>query len=851
MAYWIGEFIRTILAYGLVMFLWPSVVFRSHLAKHSRTYRFAFCALLMVLLPDMAVLCLGLIPHALNAWVVRILFYGIFLYWFAPLTANFRASSLKELEKLSRGTIGGRSFRHRAARLPERALKSIGRGICSLTKDHVPECITLAALCVYSVLYFSWGAFELRSFSFSDGYVHQAWITGLTEEKIFSGGIYPEGMHTFIYLMHVVSGVSVYNLLLFTGAVHTAVLMISIWIFLREIFHWDGTPLLVVLLFLTLDQQNMSDVFLMARLQGPLPQEFAMYAAFLGGAFLIRYLKEQKNAAKQNGRTIDKEPDCDEAFLRKAWHRISRILYDGDPNLRMFTWSVAVTFAVHFYVTIMMVFLCLAIALPMIRQMLNRKGLPMVLKAAVLAVLITMLPMAGAFAEGHPLQGSLNWAMNVMQESSSGGNGADSQQSETSQNVTENIGIPSSGSAYTGKDAEGDETAENEAAGAAQESAAEKIYTELQRAGQILQRLEKALQTAVKTYYERGFQVLYSGRIGRIYCAAVLLALVLPILMRILYSLVQPWRRFRAFADLYMIPALAAMFFLTDFLASSLGLVQLIEATRVLSMTKIFLLASGGMLPDMLSCCLQRVFRQAGEQNGRRAADGVLLLTGISGCLFLVIGSGHYHGYLYYEVSRYPEAVEVTESIIRDMPRNSYTIVSPTEELYQVVRQGYHEELLTLIKTEEIYPGYTIPTRYLFVYLEKNPLWYCHCHFFTGPGWLALSNKNYQMAQAGGIVSSQSPDYISSPVSEDDADKTLNYDIGSSAAAMDPEGRAIIEAKTARWIKNFQKAYPNACRVYYEDERFVCYQITQDPQIPYKLGFTAQQDQAWQNGGNQ
>ncbi|MDD6789482.1 MAG: hypothetical protein PUE04_05205 [Lachnospira sp.] len=849
MAYWIGEFIRTMLVYGLVMFLWPSVVFRSHLAKHSRTYRFAFCALLMVLLPDMAVLCLGLIPHALNAWVVRILFYGAFLYRLAPLTAQLRTSGLRELGKLSRGTIGIKSFCRLAARLPGRAARSIGRGIRSFTKGHVLTCAILAALCCYSVLYFSWGAFDTRAFSLSDVYVHQAWITGLTEGKIFSGGIYPEGMHTFIYLMHAVSGISVYNLLLFTGGIYTAVLMVSIWLFLREIFHWEGTPLLIVTAFLTIDQENPSDIFLMARLQGALPQEFAMYAAFLGGAFLLRYLKKQKGARKESGLAKAEAADSDGGFFQRTQRRISGILYDEDPDLRIFAWGVAVTFAVHFYVTIMLAFICLAIAVPMIRQMLSRKGLPAVLKAAVLAVLIAMAPMAGAFAEGHPLQGSLNWAVNVMHGNDTDRKAAYSGQAEISQNAEDNTGMTSSAATGAEQAYPGTEPAADENGESMLEGATERIHVQMQRAVQALQRFARAMRTAAKTYYEKGFLELYPGRIGMIYCAAMCLALILPLLARLSLSLIPPWRRFRPLADLYMMPALAALFFLTDFLASAFGLVQLIAAARVLSMARIFLLASGGMLPDMAACGLMRVLR-VGRTGKSGKADGFLTLAGIFGSLSLVIGSGHYHGYLYQMACRYPEAVEMTREIVRDMPKESYTVVSPTEDLYQLLQSGYHEELLTFVKMEESYPGYTIPTRYVYIFIEKEPLLYANCYFTEGPQWLAARGKYYRIFTDVGIECGDSPDFAAASVSEEDADKTLDYAIGSSAAAMDPEGRVILEAKAARWVRNFQEAYPDACRVWYEDDRFVCYRITQDPQIPYKLGFTAQQVRAQQEEGN-
>lgn len=77
----------------------------------------------------------------------------------------------------------------------------------------------------------------------------------------------------------------------------------------------------------------------------------------------------------------------------------------------------------------------------------------------------------------------------------------------------------------------------------------------------------------------------------------------------------------------------------------------------------------------------------------------------------------------------------MTNSIIDTFPEHSYTIVSPTEELYPVIQYGWHEELLTFIEESE-QGDYTIPTENVFIYIEKRPLIYAQRHFFDGPFWL-------------------------------------------------------------------------------------------------------------------
>ena len=41
--YWALEYVRVFFAYVMILFVWPSVVFRDYLRGRSRTVRFAFC----------------------------------------------------------------------------------------------------------------------------------------------------------------------------------------------------------------------------------------------------------------------------------------------------------------------------------------------------------------------------------------------------------------------------------------------------------------------------------------------------------------------------------------------------------------------------------------------------------------------------------------------------------------------------------------------------------------------------------------------------------------------------------------------------------------------------------------
>ena len=76
--YWALEYVRVFFAYVMILFVWPSVVFRDYLRGRSRTVRFAFCVTVPVVLLNTVVLSLGVF-HILYGWLIAVLFYGTLL----------------------------------------------------------------------------------------------------------------------------------------------------------------------------------------------------------------------------------------------------------------------------------------------------------------------------------------------------------------------------------------------------------------------------------------------------------------------------------------------------------------------------------------------------------------------------------------------------------------------------------------------------------------------------------------------------------------------------------------------------------------------------------------------------
>lgn len=804
--YWIGQFILTAVFYGFVMFLWPSVVFRKFLKGKSRTFWFAFCTAGMVLLLNMVVLVIGLIPHALHIWLTAVLFYGVFVVQVWRQAERARHSAGSALRRLTNGTMGRKSMGLFIGRGIGNGFRAFVKKTNVLFRGHRVEYGALAGLCAYAVLYFSWGAFDLHSYGASDMYVHHSWIYGLQNGQIFSNGIYPEGMHTFIYVLSSISGIRVYSLLLFLGGIQSAVLVTAMWLFLKETFHWKYSALSVVLLFLILEQNSLNDIYAMSRIQWTIPEEFALYTEFLCGVFLLRYLRSRGD----------------------EWE-----------NLLLFALSVAASFATHFYVTIMAVFLCAGIVFIKLGSFFRNGRWKKIILAVLIAVVVPLAPMAGAFAEGRPLQGSLTWALGVMKGTKSD-SGTQKNSSKDKKEDTDSSSESEGNDARSASDeAAGSEETENGRAKARRLTVAEAQHPSM---------LQRALKMP-ETLYRSGFQVIYGAEKGELFEAAVLGVLIVSFLFKAIRVTIR-WAVGRGrtdFMDGAFIVSFAALLFLLDYASHAVGLPQIIAGPRILTSLRLMALASCVEVPDMALAAgiMARQAHRAHKKTNRdrsggygrgREAAGLLVLIGIFG---VVILSGEYHGYLYYVQSRYPEAADTTNRIIDEMPKDTYTIISTTDELYQVNRYGYHEELLTLVKTVEDYVGYSIPTKYLFIFIEKRPLQYASSHFFTGPSWLGTSGKYYQFFKKFHMTCSESPNTVSGKISDKQAEKKLKFSIGDSGAGEDLKGRTIMESKAMRWMKQFQTYYPYDSEVYFEDRNFICYKIRQDPQIPYRMGFFA------------
>lgn len=89
--YWALEYVRVFFAYVMILFVWPSVVFRDYLRGRSRTVRFAFCVTVPVVL-------LHILQRMISpAWTKELLLRNLhFSEALAPLIFSCRLYCTKE-----------------------------------------------------------------------------------------------------------------------------------------------------------------------------------------------------------------------------------------------------------------------------------------------------------------------------------------------------------------------------------------------------------------------------------------------------------------------------------------------------------------------------------------------------------------------------------------------------------------------------------------------------------------------------------------------------------------------------------------------------------------------------------
>ena len=694
-AYWIFEYALVMAGYLLLFFVWPHIVFASHLSGKSPIYRMGFCFSVQTVLISSLVLLLGFL-HILNPWTMRIILYGV------PVAVLLRKFSKMEIDSasffhivlISRAKVLVKRFQTAyAAKFREMWKTSI--------RPYIWEYLVLALLLIYNLIYLSWGPFQTKCYSLPDQYVHHSWLYGLTQGQIFSGGVYPSAMHCLLYAIHCLLGVKTRMLILFFGSIQGVAILLAFYCLMRELFRWRWVPLLALTMISLCGNGTELGLKSMVRLQGTLPLEFAMMFQFFCVLFLLRYLKSSQ---KPCGRG-----------------KLSGLILGND--LLVFTMCVAATVSVHFHPAVTTVFMCLGIAPFYFRRVFSRERLLPLVAAVLAGVLAALLPMAIAWASGIPLNGSFGWGLKVIQnlEEDEGDKGDEEFQLQIEQ--------------------EPDSDAETNI-----------ISKVVNTAAFVVQMIYLGHLSLARGHQYKAYVIVMFGAMG----VSLLMKWLLARRPRLLERLKQYGISQISF-DGYVTLAILSIAVVLLGISSDLGLPSLTTTDRIFVTERMLLLAAVWIPLDFL-------FSLAASFGIFRLLQ-VLSAASLAVLCFWCTSRENYHGYLFCGLTRYPVEISVMDKIIDSYPQFQYTIVSPTDGLYHVNEYGRHEELLTFVQ-KSAGDRYFLPTRYVFVFVEKKPLRYDQNYFFAGPSWLALEKYTLEGSR-------QAPDVWASEISAQAAQKEI------------------------------------------------------------------------------
>ena len=152
-------------------------------------------------------------------------------------------------------------------------------------------------------------------------------------------------------------------------------------------------------------------------------------------------------------------------------------------------------------------------------------------------------------------------------------------------------------------------------------------------------------------------------------------------------------------------------------------------------------------------------------------------------------------------------AITCLSNIIHENEDKTWTIVSANDETQMGLDHGWHYETITFLRGMETLEKNTkviIPTKTVYFFIEKIPGDYAVSYAKSGQS-ISRKGASRSLPNVGGIGMYQG------------------------------EGRWIVMSRMYYWAQAFIELYPNEMKVYYEDNKFICYKIEQNMYHQYNF----------------
>jgi hypothetical protein len=585
-------------------------------------------------------------------------------------------------------------------------------------------------------------------YQFSDIPVHQSWIYELEHGTVFSDGIYPFGMHIMIYMIRILFRLNLREIMLYAGTYQTILLMIGLYLLAKEIFYAKYTPIAALVIISFMLNQS--------RYAASLPQEVGMYAVIGLAYFMLRYLRQDRKKI-----IIEGDSGLSRVFRINAY--INRRYLGSEAILLML--CVALVIAYHFYTAIAAIFLVISIGLAYLPRILKKQYFIPLMYCGIMGAIIAALPFGAYLAKGIPFQESMAWATSVTAGEEWKGRDTDYQ---------------SALAKAQGWDDKEDSTIDPIITGENEEEKG--VDYSGMTPGEIYRHYYYAI-------FNFGVLAMFGREATQLMFDCMKIGLCCALIMLL-------FKKTRIYGQAYTAFIIYMIILFTVGAAEPLGLIELIAAARASTFAEPF---TGliYMLP------VDFAFRILGIWKWRTFQSFLKLLSAAvcAAVAVVILDFGWYHTFFDVNQAYYNEAEYLLRHIKKSYDINTYTIVSPTEEYYDVIDYGYHTEIsefMNMINGKQ--KKFTFPTKYVFFFVEKKVMQ----DYFYGSVEVSLK---YAAKDFSYLANSQ--DYYFQ--------------------------RAIIESQAYYWARKIEQIYPRSFKVYYEDDIYVAYILKQNVFNPYDL----------------
>lgn len=705
-----GSIIYFIILYLVLMVLLPAKVLRLPLGKRQTADSVVKALLVSYTVIISCVYALALF-HIYNRYTLILALVLILIVYGFIKKVNYRKiimDMFKVMALLGGGQYRAEIFIKDWIRKVWKSLKAGIRGFFkSITFGRIlyfMACLIAFVILMQRRLPAFFGTFAYRT---SDMYVHNEWINYMEAGNIFCDGIYPFGMHNILSALHFLSGLHINQVIRYYGALNSVLTVAAAVCFLRR----AGRSRAAVLIYLTVYGVTdfVGNIFAY-RMAFTLPQECAMPFLLICLLFLGKFLEEKK---KEDG------------------------IY--------FSLASSLILSTHFFTVIFAVVLCGSLVLVYLRKIWKEKMILPLCRCLLLICCLSLLPFLVGKLEGKNWQGSMTWALSVMQTS---------EQADSSN---------------------ADETTQ--------------VDKDQQEEGEAPEEKQGVLYLFFSMMMDKMYVVW-----GYVFWGGMLYA--------VFYFLMIGKRRQEWQSKQFFAVWLTVVFCVIVMGYWILGIPQLMKEERV----RMFI---GYLAPVLLTLPLETPAVYFGKW-GKRVSE-LLGIAAAAACFYVTYGLGiiPIQSYFYLETSM---AAKVCVEISQEYKKNTWTVVSPVEEVSFIRGLGYHYELWEFIENMECYTPdryLELPTKHVFFILEKKPVLY----------------------NAYRIMGQQ---YEDRPIDMADADQVVTREMlgisntGSMKYYNLEENRRAIEAKLAAWLKVYSEMFPDQMSVYMESEDCIVYRLEQN-----------------------